>query len=276
MGVGCNLPMWHAMEVRDKSLIQRFLEKDRFYAAYALGDLEPELFEQSRWFIAKLDGRPQTLGLYFTGLEPHAFFVMGSAEGLEAILASCWRPQRPYFLVSSDHLATVRAYYAPQRTHEMIRMAIRPQDYRPVAGPARRLGPEHLSSLHELYAWGDVYGFSGYQLASGVFYGVMEGDDLAAAAGTHIVAPHYGIAALGNVFTHPDHRGKGYATVCTSAVTGALLTMGLDVVLNVGINNTAAINIYSRLGYVEHCRFLEVLAQRRGASNVHMHDLGGV
>ena len=42
---------------------------------------------------------------------------------------------------------------------------------------------------------------------------------LVAVAGTHLVSDTYGVAAIGNVFTHPDYRGRGYATLATGAVT---------------------------------------------------------
>ena len=56
---------------------------------------------------------------------------------------------------------------------------------------------------------------------------------LVAVAGTHLVSPTYGVAAVGNVFTHPGHRRQGYASAATSAVVTELLDRGIqDVILN--------------------------------------------
>jgi predicted GNAT family acetyltransferase len=89
---------------------------------------------------------------------------------------------------------------------------------------------------------------------------------LVAAAGTHLVSATYGVAAVGNVFTHPDHRGQGYGTVTTSAVVAELLRRGIrDVILNVGQDNAGAIGIYERLGFERYCPFLEGPAQSIGA-----------
>ena len=38
-------PMWKASELTDKAQILSYLETDRLYAAYAIGDLEPGMFE---------------------------------------------------------------------------------------------------------------------------------------------------------------------------------------------------------------------------------------
>jgi predicted GNAT family acetyltransferase len=90
----------------------------------------------------------------------------------------------------------------------------------------------------------------------------VEGN-LVSAGGTHIVAPTYGIAAVGNVFTLPPYRGRGYATTCTSAVVRELLGRSLEVVLNVARSNQRAVRIYERLGFREHGPFVEALGVKR-------------
>jgi hypothetical protein len=56
------------VELVDKSRILAYLQTDRLYAAYAVGDLEPELFVHCKWFGAERDGRLQTLSLHYSGL----------------------------------------------------------------------------------------------------------------------------------------------------------------------------------------------------------------
>ena len=70
------------------------------------------------------------------------------------------------------------------------------------------------------------------------------------------------LAVVGNVLTHTDHRGRGYAKAVTSAVTAELLRFCDQVVLNVRSDNPPAIAAYRRLGYTEHCRFEERLIRR--------------
>jgi predicted GNAT family acetyltransferase len=97
-----------------------------------------------------------------------------------------------------------------------------------------------------------------------MFYGIWDGGTLVAAAGTHVWSPAEGVAAIGNVFTRPDCRGRGYATRCTAAVMVEALRAGMDVViLNVRDGNTPAIHIYEKLGFQRYCMFWEGPGLRR-------------
>ena len=75
-----------------------------------------------------------------------------------------------------------------------------------------RLDVSHMPLLEELYSYGGGDAFRQRSLELGVFYGVFEGERLVSVAGTHIVSDNERIAALGNVMTHPDYRGRGLAT----------------------------------------------------------------
>ena len=89
---------------------------------------------------------------------------------------------------------------------------------------------------------------------------------IVAAAGTHVVSPSARLAVVGNVLTHADYRGRGYATAVTGAVTAELLLSCDHVALNVRADNPPAISAYRHLGYAEHVRFEERLGHRIGSS----------
>jgi len=256
--------MLQARALTNKDEILAFLQQDRLYAAYAIGDLEPSLFAQSQWFGAEDDGRLQALAMLFTGLEPPALFTMGDTKGLIAILDSALQPKRAYFNCREEHLPAVGAYYELAEIQHMIRMMIAPADFRPAPGPTTKLNLSHLSALRQLYRLGGGDAFAPYQLRDGVYYGVEVNGQLVSVAGTHLVSATYGVAAVGNIFTHPDHRRRGYATACTSQVVEELLAQGLDVVLNVNRENTEAIRIYEKLGFRPCCLYIEVIGKHKG------------
>jgi ribosomal protein S18 acetylase RimI-like enzyme len=258
--------MWNVREVGDRSEILARLESDRLYAAYAIGDLEPDLFAQCRWWLAEEAGRQERWAqiLLFSGLEPPALFCMGEPVGVAAALDRAPLPTRVYLTARPEHWRDVEDRYHLRFANPMLRMVLDAARFRPVEHPfVCRLGPSDVDRLQELYDHGeddDVDGYAPFQLESGVFHGMAEREGsgtLVSAAGTHLVAASYGLAALGNVFTHPDHRGRGYATACTSAVTSELARRGLEVVLNVAEANTRAVAVYRRLGYRDYCRFVE-------------------
>jgi predicted GNAT family acetyltransferase len=93
---------------------------------------------------------------------------------------------------------------------------------------------------------------------SGHFYGIRENGRLIALAGTHLATARYNIAALGTVFTHPSHRGKGLAAVCCGSVLASLSRAGIHrVVLNVEEDKLAARRIYEKLGFRTACNYLD-------------------
>jgi len=126
------------------------------------------------------------------------------------------------------------------------------------------LGPDHIHALKDLYAEDPPEFFLDQMLKDGIYFGLYEGSDLVAVAGTHIVSHRYGVGGLGNIYTRADRRSRGFATRVTSAVSGALINDGFQtIVLNVREDNPAAIRVYDRLGYQPHCRYFEMIASVR-------------
>ena len=170
-----------------------------------------------------------------------------------------------YLTCLAGHLPMIRRFYDWDEMIPMWRMVLQPASFRPVPGDCLRLMPGHTGQLTELFALGGGDAFNAAQLEQGVFYGILAEGQLVATAGTHLVSPTYSVAAVGNVFTHPDHRGQGYATVTTSGVVAELLKLGIrDIVLNVSQANADAIRIYERLGFERCCPFLEGVASAKG------------
>lgn len=101
-------------------------------------------------------------------------------------------------------------------------------------------------------------------IEDGVFFGIREGEELVAVAGTHLVAPAEGVGAVGNIYTRRDRRGRGLAARATTAVANELLRRNVrTVALNVSKKNATAIRLYERLGFEKYCLFLEGLAELR-------------
>jgi ribosomal protein S18 acetylase RimI-like enzyme len=255
----------HTRKLTDKNEILRFLETDRLYAAYAIGDLEPALFAQSEWVGAERDGQVHTIALLFEGLDPPALFLMGDPAGLASILRLGLRRRRVFLTCRQRHLAVVQAFYHTDPPDLMWRMTIQWEDFRPVHSPeVVALSPRHTGELERLYAQGGGDAFSPTQLATGAFYGVRDRGRVVGAAGTHLVSPTYGMGAIGNVYIDEAYRGRGHGTATTSAVVAELFRRGIrHVILNVSQTNTSAVRIYERLGFAKYCPFLEMLAVRR-------------
>ncbi|HSN77716.1 MAG TPA: GNAT family N-acetyltransferase [Anaerolineae bacterium] len=272
----------------DKRELHAFLQRDPIWAAYAIGDLEPMHFVWCAWHVAEdTDGRLAGLVLLYRRLDPPILLTVGETAAIAAIVEQIALPERVYISAREEHLPLLleRHDFSADRVRPMLRMAVTAQTFRPaVAGrgehggrgnPAptlRRLDSADVPAIEALIALGGPFApdaFMPNQVDEGVFIGLehtalLGGSDrggetppLQAVAGTHLVAPTWGVAALGNVYVDPAWRGHGYGTLVSSAVTSDLLQRGLLVVLNVDQDNPAAIHLYRQLGYRMHCPFVE-------------------
>ncbi|MDH5482112.1 MAG: GNAT family N-acetyltransferase [Candidatus Bathyarchaeota archaeon] len=80
-----------------------------------------------------------------------------------------------------------------------------------------------------------------------IMYGVFIDEELVAYAGSFLQLPQ--IWMIGRVYTHQDHRNKGYATSATSAVTEEALNNSESAALFVRSDNYSAIRVYEKIGY---------------------------
>lgn len=254
----------------DRDEIRAYLSQDRALTAYALGDLDDTLWPESAFYGARHSGALIAVLLLYWGLEPAVLTAFGAGEGIAALLAGADLPGEVYYLWPPEHEPLLSARYERPHAQEEWRMAL---DWARFSAPppdgVRRITPHEAGALAALYQHAaspgeEVVAFSPAQIACGAFFGVWAGGALVATAGTHVWSRQESVAAIGNVFTHPAHRGCGHATRCTAAVIEAARETGIEtVVLNVRRHNTPAIRIYEKLGFRRHALFLEGPALRR-------------
>lgn len=261
------------MQLTDKDHIRLILRADPRWCVYALGDLTPRMFAKCQWFTSASDQGPDaafpdlTLVLHDYGTS--ILFAIGTGSICEALDHVRW----PVHLqVRQDGLDEVARHADVSHINYMQRMAIEGTDIKGIAAEGidgselKRLDSSHRASLRVLYADGESSGespdfFYESMVTDGVFYGVFEDDELVAASGTHLVSRDEGAAAIGNVYTRRDRRGRGYSRAATSAVLQELKDLP-TIGLNVRADNISAIRVYQSLGFVRHCEFVEAVANR--------------
>ncbi len=144
-------------------------------------------------------------------------------------------------------------------------MLVDRESFRPAPGETRRLSGHEVGPINRLYrSEGTQAFYTAENIDDAVYYGANEGDRIVSVAGTHVVAPGDEIGVVGNVFTHPLHRGRGLGARVTGAVTRDLLASCREVVLTVDPANVSAVRAYRKLGYREAGRLIEGAAVRRG------------
>ena len=269
--------------------VRDMLSQDPVWAAYAIADLRPDLAGSCQWMVAP---DASALALLFTGLEPPILLTAGTSEGVALALNESELPQEVFLSVLPSHLPAVQRHYPRIDRQDMLRMALAPGQQLPAPSmPTVPLSVADELRLQSLYQQGGEFApdaFTAGQLHDGCFFGIEdEHGGLAAAGGTHIAYRSEctfsltlqennprktssidrilskGVAAIGNICTRPDCRGRGYGTAVTARIIHALQAddYGL-IVLNVSEQNLVARSIYEKLGFVTHCLFVEGCARR--------------
>jgi ribosomal protein S18 acetylase RimI-like enzyme len=251
-----------ATETIDRTMLRAFLETDRLFAAYALCDLEDREFQRTRWGVALVGGEPIAVVLQYAGYSPQPVFVMGENAGIKAILQAVIRPRTAFLAARPEHLAALSDSYRVDPGPEMLRMWTDRAHFHPFPADVQRLLPVEIGELNRLYQLGFASWLPASAIADGLYYGIRVGGRLVSAAGTHVISPTGRLAVVGNVMTHSDFRGRGYATAVTAAVAVELLRFCDQVVLNVRADNPPALAAYRRLGFMVHTAFEERLIHR--------------
>jgi predicted GNAT family acetyltransferase len=266
------------VELRQPDRIRPFLLGDHFFADYALGDLDPAHFQFTEWYGAEEQGELRAVLMLYNDLQPPILFATGEVRGIELIFDRMVNLPQISLSIREEHLPIVEKHYRVELV-PMLKMALEATSLREVRrmtkqSPAAkdeiasqealamtRLDVSHMPLLEELYSYGGGDAFRRRSLELGVFYGIFEGERLVSVAGTHIVSDNERIAALGNVMTHPDWRGRGLASVATGAVCKELLARGIELIgLSVSRSNEAAIRVYEKIGFRKHVAFYEGMA----------------
>jgi RimJ/RimL family protein N-acetyltransferase len=252
--------------LRDKSEIRSLLEPHRAYAAYAIGQLQPRLFQRSSWWVSRGAGG-EALLLHSAGGLGNALFALGTVDALDAALGLHPGPRYTFLTCELHHLDTVRKHFSLPDHGAVLRMQVARETFRDAAGEARRLSGRDVREINRLYrADGTPAFYTAQNIDDAVYYGAFEGGRLVGVAGTHVISYPESIAVAGNVFVHPRYRGRGLSRLVTGAVTRELLNGCREVVLSVDPENVAAVRSYERLGYREVGKLIEGAATR--------HDVG--
>ncbi len=253
----------------DPAAIRARLLNERAYAAYALGQLGPRLFPYVSCWEAQGRGG-SALVVFSRGGLGDALFMSGAPEPLAAALMLHRGPRHNFATCRPEHMEVVERFFTVAGRQPMLRMTVERHGFhfaptRTDAGVAvRRLVAADARQVNRLYnSEGPPTHYSSTHIDQGMYHGVFEDGRLVAVAGTHVISPEEEVAVVGNVFTHPERRGLGYATLATGATTTALLRRCSNVSLTVDPDNIPAVRAYVRLGYREDSRLIEASVARR-------------
>jgi ribosomal protein S18 acetylase RimI-like enzyme len=259
------------MLTADLTRVRQILAADPVWATYALADLQPHLAADCTW-LASTTG--EALVLIYRGLQPPVLVTAGDPAVLADLLpeAADRLPAAIYASIREEHLSVVTAYYDLQSDLRPMRRMylVDPAAILAAAGQGDHqvvpLAGAAAGDVLKLLEQGGPFtpdAFSPAQMDAGVFCGVYAAGDLLAVGGTHVVDYDQGIAAIGNMYTHPAHRRRGCSAAILRAIVCELCSRGVtQIVLNVDQRNPGAQALYEAHGFVVHVPYFEGKANR--------------
>jgi ribosomal protein S18 acetylase RimI-like enzyme len=205
--------------------------------------------------------------MLYRAFPPPVLFAQGDPGEVATILDEFSTEPSVFLHVRPEMLPVLETRYDVVELRPMWRMVLERDLYRSAStSDVARLSLAQESEVRKLFDDGAGSGespdfFFPSMMDAGVFYGAWETNALVAVAGTHLVVPSEDVAAIGNVYTRRDRRGRGLAARVISAVVDELLRLKIrTIVLNVNQSNTPAVRLYERLGFARHCDYCEGMA----------------
>lgn len=260
------------VEIHDRDHLVRLLRRDVDRNLYALGDLDDRFWPHTTWRGWQDDrGEVMSVVLLFTGLAQPCLLALCAPRDTitTAAVVRSWLPELPrsiYCHFSPAIAPVLSEQYDLIPVGPFLKMSLR--DRAPLdaveTGATERLTMDTAAELAAFFAAAYPENrFEPPMFAAGPYVGLRIAGELVAVAGVHIFSPQYRIAALGNITTHPDFRGRGLAQRVTAALCRRLLSDCDHIGLNVKADNLAAIRCYQRLGFEIVAVYEELSATRR-------------
>jgi ribosomal protein S18 acetylase RimI-like enzyme len=263
------------MEVRitrNKQEIYSFLSKSPEIQLYLIGDLDDFFWPHTEWFVLYENREILSVALLYSGMNPPTLLLFYDKDPFPPLeLMSAIKSKLPEKFNVHLSIGLIDIFGKENiitNYGQNLRMILTREPEIVKDKNIRRLTLHDLPAMLELYsvAYPNNW-FDSRMVDTGKYFGYFTGTALTGIAGVHVYSAEYRIAALGNIATHPDHRGKQIAFKLTSVLCCDLMK-NVDIVgLNVKSDNLAAISSYRKAGFVVKSEYDECLIK----NIVHAH-----
>lgn len=252
--------------LHDKKEIFSFLKKNVYLHIYSIGDLDDFFWDYTTWYGLKEEGKIKAVVLVYSGTSMPVFLALTDELGhMEDLIFSIMHLLPPQFLAHvSPGVEDSLKRYRLKSCGEHYKMALKNRGLLNTVDTSFviQLSKEDLGEIEALYkkSYPNNF-FDARMLETNLYYGIRTPSGLVSIAGIHVYSKKYKVAALGNITTHPDFRGKGFATAVTAKLCTSLLETVDHIGLNVKADNKAAIQCYRNIGFEIVCHYEECIAE---------------
>ena len=232
-----------------------FFRRSPGHYLYCIGDLDDKFWRLCKWYSISQDQQIKSVVLLYHGVDPPVLICPHFKDNFSHTQELLNRvkpllPGKVYGHLNDGLLNGSHGFRVLSDSGRHYRMMLKQLAPASANAHVRKLTSSDLLQISELYAvaypgnW-----FEPVMLEKGYYTGYFEQEKLLAIAGTHIFSPEYHVSALGNITTHPEHRGRKLATLVTSRLCSEIIKSTPIIGLNVHAENAAAINLYKKIGF---------------------------
>ena len=243
------------INLHDKVRIEDFLRKNVYLHIYSIGDLDAFFWPDTAWYSWEKKGEIQAIALLYTGsADPTLLALSEQQDIMWELVRSIFHalPERFYTHSSPAVAETIQKQYQTKSYGKHYKMGLTNKillhdiDCSQVV----RLTENDQDEMFVLYQEGYRNNwFNPRMLQTKEYFGLRLKNRLVSVAGVHVYSEQYKVAALGNIVTHPDYRGEGFAKAVTARLCQSLFEHVDHIGLNVKSDNAAAIALYEKLGF---------------------------
>jgi len=240
--------------LHSKSEIHRFLINSPYLQVYSIGDLDEFFWPKTIWYSLKEGNDIKSIALLYVGISPPTLLAIYDKElELTYQLLERIKPLLPlkFYAHLSPNLIDV---FGKQNIIESngphYKMALRKTPDLIFDDNIIRLNIDDTQIIDEFYslAYPNNW-FDKRMLETQKYFGYFLDKNLVGIAGVHVYSDEYKVAALGNIATHPDFRGRQIAYKLTTHLCQDLRQNVNYIGLNVKSDNIAAISCYRKIGF---------------------------
>jgi ribosomal protein S18 acetylase RimI-like enzyme len=257
------------IRLQEKDRINNYLQKNKPLHIYSIGDLDDFFWDNTTWYGLEDNSELQSVILLYNGLSVPTMLALSEdiepvKELMEEIIPIL--PSRMYTHFSPGLINILERTHNTASYGDHYKMFLKNLKDIKVSDHSQveRLETDDLIEINQFYKesypgnW-----FDDRMLESGHYYGLRLDGRLVSTAGIHVYSSKYKVAALGNIATNPDFRGRGFGKLVTIRCCQSLFETVDMIGLNVKVDNNAAIAIYHKLGFEIAGVYGEYMAERK-------------
>jgi len=240
--------------LHNKSEILQFLISTPELQVYSIGDLDDFFWPKTIWYSLKDSNEIKAIALLYVGMSTPTLLAIydkyfeANKQLLERIRP--YLPPKFYAHLGPNLIDIVGKQNIIESYGPHYKMALKKNPPTVFDANIRRLTTDDLQMINEFYssAYPDNW-FDQRMLETQKYFGYFITSKLVGIAGIHVYSEEYKVAALGNIATHPEFRGRQIAYKLTSRLCLDLLESVKYIGLNVKSDNLSAISCYRKVGF---------------------------